>query len=148
MAARKRKSKKRSAANSGQPENPVFFIDEALGGHQIPDALKAAGENVEAHNDIFPSGTPDIEWLEYAGRNKRLVITKDKRIRHRSAEIETIKTCNAKIFRFASGNLRGKEMAEILIKIKEKIKKYAARHKGPFIVSISKAGKLNPLDLD
>jgi predicted nuclease of predicted toxin-antitoxin system len=107
MTVRKRKSKKRSAANSRPPDNPVFFIDEALGRHLIPDALKAAGEPVEAHNDILPSGTPDTEWLEYAGRNKRLVITKDKRIRHRSAEIEMIKDCNTKVFRFASGNLRG-----------------------------------------
>lgn len=147
MTARKRKSKKRSAANLKPPENPVFFIDEALGGHQIPAALRAAGENVETHNDVFPSGTPDVEWLEYAGRNKRLVITKDKRIRYRRIEIITIRKYEVKVFRFASGNLSGKQMAEILVKAKDKIKKYARNHKDPFIVSVTKDGKLNPVDI-
>jgi len=147
MAARKRKSKKQSAANSKPPDNPVFFIDEALGGHQISAALRAAGENVEVHNDVFPSGTPDVEWLEYAGRNKRLVITKDKRIRYRSVEINTIRKHGVMVFRFASGNLSGRQMAEILEKAKDRIKKYAARHRGPFIVTLSREGKLNPVDI-
>jgi len=148
MAARKRKSKKQSAANLKQPDQYIFFIDEALGSHEIPDALRDAGEAVETHNDIFASGTPDIVWIEYAGKQKRLAITKDKRIRHRSAEIKAIKTYKTKVFRFASGNLRGKEMAEILVKSREKIKNYAASHKGPFIVSLARDGKLNSIDID
>jgi len=119
MAAKKRKSKKRSVANSGQRNIHVFFIDEALGSHQIPGALEAAGDSVEIHNDILTSGSPDTDWIEYIGKNKRLGITKDRRIRYRSAEIEAIKDDGAMIFRFASGNLRGREMAEILLKAKK-----------------------------
>lgn len=147
MAARKRKSKKPSAANSKQPDNPVFFIDEALGKHQIPDALRTAGERVETYSDIFSSGIPDTEWLEYAGRNKRLAITKDKRIRHRRVEIEAIRNYRVMVFRFSSGNLSGNQMAEILIKAKDRIKKFAAKNKGPFIVTLSSDGKLNPIDI-
>ena len=148
MTARKRKSKKRSAANSKQPEPHVFFIDEALGRHHISDALKHAGEIVEVHNDIFPSGTQDINWIEYVGKNRRLAITKDKRIRHRSAEIQAIKDHCAMIFRFASGNLRGKEMAEIVIKARERIKRYADKNGGPCIVSLTSDGKLSPIDIN
>jgi len=62
-------------------------------------------------------------------------------------ELQAIKCYCAMIFRFASGNLRGKEMAEILIKAKEKMKNYADSHKGPFIISIAKNGELNPVNI-
>jgi len=42
--------------------------------------------DVEHLLDRFPSGTKDVEWLEYVGKNKLALITKDKQIRRRPNE--------------------------------------------------------------
>ena len=47
MVANERKSKRRSAASSTSPPEPVvFFTDANLGRRVVPEALRAAGEEV------------------------------------------------------------------------------------------------------
>lgn len=149
MNAQKKKSRKPSAANSEQPDikEHIFFIDEAIGAHKVPQALIDAGAKVETVKDVLQSGTLDHEWIEYVGKNKRLAITKDKRIRHRQLEIQAIKKHKAKVFRFTSGNISGEEMAKIATKALNKMIKYADSHDGPFIVSLTREGNLNKLDI-
>ena len=150
MNAKGKRLKKRSAANSRQLKKSkeyIFFIDEAIGVHDVPDALRNAGVEVETVHDVLYSGALDEEWIEYVGRNKRLAITKDKRIRHREIELQAIKKHKAKVFRYTSGNLSGKEMAEIAVKALIKMQDFADRHNGPFIVSLTKGGRLNPLNI-
>jgi len=150
MNVNQKKSRNRSAANSKRPKKTkehIFYIDEAIGSHKVADALRSSGAKVETVNDVLCSGVLDEEWIKYAGENKRLVITKDKRIRHRKHEILAIKKHKAKIFRFTSGNMSGKEMAEIAVKAHSKMENYSDKHNGPFIVSLTRSGKLNPLDI-
>ena len=150
MNAKRKRSRKRSAANSRRHKKTkehIFYIDEGIGVHKVPDALKNAGVEVETVHDVLYSGVPDNEWIKYVGKNKRLAITKDKRIRHREIEIRAIKKYKAKVFRFTSGNMSGKEMAEIAVKAINKMKNYADRNKGPFVVSLTKGGGLNPLNI-
>ncbi len=151
MNVKRKRSRKRSAASSKQlkkAKEHIFFIDEAIGKHAVPDALRKAGAKVETVHDALHSGALDEEWIEYVGRNNRLAITKDKRIRHRQIEIQAIKKYKAKVFRYTSGNLSGKDMADIAVKTIDKMKKYADNHNGPFIVSITKGGALNPLKIE
>jgi len=150
MNGKRKRSRKRSAANSERLEKtkePVFYLDEAIGTHDVPNALRAAGVKVELVDDVLYCGALDEEWIKYVGKSKRLAITKDKRIRHRQIEIQAIKKYKAKIFSFTSGNMSGKEMADIAVKTLNKMIKYADNHDGPFIVSITKNGNINPLDI-
>ena len=73
MAARKRTSKKFSAASSRHRREAerlaslVFFVDRSLGKHIVAQALRAAGARVEVHDDHFPQDATDVEWLTCAG---------------------------------------------------------------------------------
>jgi predicted nuclease of predicted toxin-antitoxin system len=82
MAARGKKSKKRSATSSKQPDEFVFFIDRSLGKKAIANVLRKAGARVEVHDDHLPQNARDEEWLTYAGQRHWAVITKDDRIRY------------------------------------------------------------------
>jgi hypothetical protein len=74
MVANARKSKKRSAASSPSlPDRLVFFTDANLGRRVVPEALRAAGEEVKVHDDCFAAGTQDLVWLREVGRNSWVV---------------------------------------------------------------------------
>lgn len=42
----------------------TFFVDRGLGRHQVPNALRAVGETVVCHDDLYAQDTPDTEWLQ------------------------------------------------------------------------------------
>jgi PIN domain-containing protein len=45
------------------PEPYVFFVDRSLGGRVVAGALRAAGVEVRAHEDLFAQDTDDEVWL-------------------------------------------------------------------------------------
>jgi len=51
MNARKRKSRKQSAAKRRLPPDYTIFIERNLGKHTIARVLRDAGEQVEVHDD-------------------------------------------------------------------------------------------------
>lgn len=143
MAAYARKSKKPSAANSlSQPEKFVFFTDANLGRHVVPSSLRAAGEEVKAHDECFPPGTADRIWLSEAGKNGWIVLTKDARIRYRRNEMEALLSSGARSFVLVSSNLPGAEMAQILVRALPRMKKLCRAHRVPFIAHIHRDGSV------
>lgn len=56
-----------------------FFIDENIG-YNLAKALGLVEVNVEHLLDTFEPGTKDVKWLEYVGKNKLALITKDRNI--------------------------------------------------------------------
>ncbi len=78
-----RKSKKRSAVNSKpQLEDPTRFLDRNLGRHIIAKQFRLEGMKVEVHDDHFPLGAPDEEWLAHAWNMNWVAVTMDKNIRY------------------------------------------------------------------
>ena len=74
MAAPAKRLKKRSAANSVSlkpPEELVFFLDRQLGRHKMAGILRAAGLNVEIHDDHSPDELP-------ASPRRDIVVTRDE----------------------------------------------------------------------
>lgn len=65
---------------SGRLE-PGFLHYRDLGKH-FPDTLAAAGLAVERHHDFFPPDGSDEQWLEYVGKNGRIALTHNERIRY------------------------------------------------------------------
>lgn len=140
MAANVDTSKRPSAASLPSPrESLIFFTDAMLGRRVIPGALRAAGEQVEAHDDNFKQGTPDAEWLVEVGKRGWVVLTKDKRIRYRAVEAAAL--YRAKVGAFvltARGDLNGAEIGNIFIKALPAMKKLCATVMPPFIAHVSK----------
>lgn len=49
-------------------------------------ALKAVRDDVAWLEDVFPHGTPDVEWLPVVGANGWLMVCRDKKMRTRVGE--------------------------------------------------------------
>lgn len=68
----------------------VYFTDRDLG-KQFPRILADAGTAVERHADLFPPEGSDEQWLEHCGKNNRIAITHNSRIRYVPNELAAVK---------------------------------------------------------
>ncbi|CAN5421244.1 hypothetical protein BH20VER3_BH20VER3_05500 [soil metagenome] len=75
--------------------------------------LRAAGLDVLVHDDHFVQNATDQEWLTAAGKKKWIVITRDERIRYRTAERQALRRAKVRAFVLAAqGDLRAETLAE------------------------------------
>jgi predicted nuclease of predicted toxin-antitoxin system len=146
MAAKRRKSKKRSAASSKRPDRFVFFLDRALGRHIVAEAMRTAGAEVEVHADHFREDAPDDEWLGAVGSRGWLVLTKDKRIRYRQTEFEAVVQAGVRLFVLTAGNVTALEMGEIFVKALRGMTRLAGNHDAPFVARVTKGGRVSLYD--
>jgi hypothetical protein len=94
---------------------------------------------IELHDDHFPQGTPDTEWLREVGRRGWIVLTKDTRIRYRPNEKQALLAAGVRAFAFASGNLSGAQMSDAIVKALPKMLKLLATHRSAFVARITAA---------
>ena len=141
MSAKQRKSKKRSDVSSDwQREEPILFLDRNLGKHIIADRLRSAGMKVEAHDEHLPPDAPDEDWIALVGRMGWVALTKDKNIRYRTAELESIMRNAARVIVIRARNATGSDIAELLVKGRHRIARFAARTPAPFVAAIDRSG--------
>jgi hypothetical protein len=85
-------------------------------GRKLAAALIEAGISAITHDSFFEAqDTPDELWLERAGIEGWIVLTKDKLIRKRPIERLALHAAGVRAFVFTGGNLSGVEMAESII---------------------------------
>lgn len=137
----KRLKKPSVASLPSPPERLVFFVDRSLGRKVIPGALRGAGEEVRVHDDHFPQDAKDEMWLAEAGKSGWVVLTKDKHIRYRAAEILALRAANVRAFVLsASGDLSGAEVSQIFVKALPSMKRLCQRTAPPFIALVGRDG--------
>jgi PIN like domain len=118
---------------------PRFFIDRSLGRVAVPAALRDDGWDVvtlaEHYGMPRDEEVPDTEWIADAAAQGWAVLMKDKRIRHRTAEIEAVVQYQARCFVITRGDLTSADMARRLIANKQAIYR-ATELPGPYIYSV------------
>ena len=123
---------------SPSPSPPEFFVDRSLGRLRVPSELRAAGWTLRTHAEVYPDRdeiVADVEWLELCGQEGWAVLSKDRRIRYRPAEIAAIRRFGVKAFVITSGNLTAKEQAARLVANAAAIEA-ACADRGPFVYSV------------
>jgi hypothetical protein len=95
---------------SRQPlEPPNFFVDRSLGRYLVPDGLRQAGFDVHTMTSVYGPGAEervaDEVWLERAGREGWVVLTKDERIRRNAPELSAVEEHRVKVFYLSAGSL-------------------------------------------
>lgn len=118
---------------------PKFFLDRSLGRRAVPDALRTAGWDVitlaEHYGMPADEQVADTEWIEEAAGRGWPILMKDKRIRHRRAEIDAVATHRARCFVITRGDLPSAEMVKRLVANQAAIL-IAVTEPGPFIYSV------------
>jgi predicted nuclease of predicted toxin-antitoxin system len=95
------------------PEPYILFVDRSLGGRVVADALRGAGEDVRAHDDLFAQDTDDEVWLAEMGKRGWVVLTKDALIRRDSLQRRALLSANVAAFVLARGDVSGAVMAAL-----------------------------------
>ena len=95
---------------------------------------------VEAHDEHLPPDAPDEDWIALVGRMGWVALTKDKNIRYRTAELDSIMRNAARVIVIRARNATGSDIAELLVKGRHRIARFAARTPAPFVAAIDRSG--------
>lgn len=134
-----------------QRVTPVYFTDEnALG---LGKLLRRSGrEDVvyPGHEDLpeIPRGADDLEWLPIVGARGLIVLSRERRIRTRPAELRAYHEYGVRsVWIGAKQDLGPKQQLEIFLRYEERLKReIIKRGPGPWAVAISPSG-VRPLNL-
>jgi hypothetical protein len=122
--------------------NLVFFTDRDLG-KRFPDTLAAAGLAVERHHDFFAPDGSDEQWLEFVGKNGRIALTHNERIRYTPNELAAVVRHSVRLLVIV-GKLPLPALATNFVSTLAKIDAFIAIHEPPYIAKIYRA---TPADL-
>lgn len=76
----------------------MLFFDRSIG-KAVPLALRQVGVAVEIHDELYPQRpVPDQEWIGDATSRGSVLVTRDRRIRYRPAEVKAIAATGARVF--------------------------------------------------
>ena len=120
---------------------PRFFLDRSLGRKAVRQALRADGWDVitlaEHYGMPADEQVADTDWIEEAAERGWPIFMKDKRIRHRQAEITAVTQHRARCFVITRGDLPSLDMAQRFITNKAAILA-ATVEPGPYIYSVQR----------
>jgi hypothetical protein len=106
---------------------PEFFFDRSLG-KASANRLRAFGWVVHLIADFYEKDAediPDEEWITEGCKRGWILLTKDKKIRYRSHELEALE--EGHLFCLASGNLGLDDMAQRFVDAHSAILRAVAR---------------------
>lgn len=129
----------------------VYFADEnALG---LGKLLRRNGRDdvlYPGHEDLpdVPLGTPDIEWMKVVGRRGLIVLTRDRRIRSRPAELKQYHELGIRsVWIGAKQDLTAHAQVELFLKHEARLQReIVKRGPGPWALAMSPSG-VRPLQV-
>ena len=132
-----------ASLSSKQLEDFIFFLDRSLGKLIVAETLKQAGALIEGHDDHFAPDAKDEHWLREVGQRNWIVLTKDRRIRYRTAECSVLLENGVRAFVLTGKDLTGPEMGTIFASALPKMLELASEEEGSFIARITRSGKVD-----
>lgn len=125
------------------PDRLAIYLDENhCNNKRVLAVLQDAGVQTERHLDHFARGTPDEDWLPFVGNNGWILLTTDKRIRHRVNERQAVIQNSIRMFYFSINDISGEQMATALAKALPEMYKLCAKQKPPFFAAITRTGEV------
>ena len=125
-----------------EPEapKPTFFIDRCLGQGDVVTALRDLGEIVEVHDAHFEIDCADEVWLAEVSRRGWAILTKDKRVRRRPAELAALRESRAAVFVLTGGGMTGPAISAAFTAALPRIKRLLRTHARPLVATVSSHG--------
>lgn len=120
-------------------QRPTFYVDRCLG-KAVAHRLRDAGAQVEMHDDHFAQDAADDEWIPEVAERGWVILTKDKNIRRRAGEREAVVTAKARIVTLTSGNMKGADMAALLVSRLADMEQLATTQPVPFVAMVGPGG--------
>ena len=124
------------------PELPTLFLDRNLGKHIVSARLRAEGVDVEVHDDHFAIDAPDEEWIGSVVRRGWVAVTRDRNLRYRTHEMNSIRENAARVIVIRMKGATGEAIAEVLCRAMPRIARFVAATPAPFVVANTSNGAL------
>lgn len=112
----------------------VYFTDRDLG-KTFPEILRAAGLTVERHGDLFLPAGSDEQWLEHCGRNARIGLTHNERIRYTPNELTAVIQHHVALL-VVVGKAPLAQLASNFVNTLPKIEAFLVAHRPPYIAKV------------
>lgn len=130
---------------------PVYFTDEnALG---LGKLLRRSGRDdilYPGHDDLpeVPLGAPDLEWMRFVGEKGFIVLTRDRRIRTRPAELITYRESGVRsVWIGAKQDLSPQDQVQLFLRHEDRLRREIIKlGPGPWSLALTVAG-IRPLNL-
>ena len=104
-----------------------FFVDANIGRNLVIGLQNLGYQNIEHIHENFKEGEIDEVWLEYVGKNKLVLITKDKMIRKNPKEKAALLKYGIVAFYLGGDKAGIKEISRQLINAWDKMEAAAKR---------------------
>ena len=140
---------RRASGGSGAalpPDAPTFFVDYCLGAIDVPSALRALGPRVEVHQDHFANDAADAGWIATVAERGWIILTKDRRVRHRPIEHEALRSNDAAAFILTAGDLLGAAQARAFTLAAPKMLRIVAKYARPVLATVTRSGGVAVLE--
>jgi|SRR6266508_3754265 len=119
----------------------MIFIDRSIP-KGVADALKTVREDVRWLEDEFNHDAKETEWLPEIGRRGWLVITRDKRIRSRPGERQTLLDAGVGCFILTQKqSLTRWDYLKLLTRALDEMERIFAETERPFVFGVSRTGE-------
>jgi hypothetical protein len=112
----------------------VYFADRDLG-KRFPDILASAGLSVERHHDLFPADGSDEQWLDHCGRNGRIALSHNLRIRYTPNELAAVMRHRVALL-IVSGKVPLPDLAHNFVTSLARIEAFLDEHAPPYIAKV------------
>ena len=125
----------------------MLFIDRCAWSHKLGDALTNIGAHFIPHHEKFEPACPDETWLEVAGKQGWVVLTRDKNIRRKPNELRAFREHGVIGFVLTSGDASAADTAALVTAVYPKLIRKAKGTKPPAMFSITPAGAITLVKL-
>lgn len=125
----------------------TFFFDNNLS-PKLAHGFREFGEDVVHLIDVFPPTAQDTDWLPVIGEKGWILVTRDKKIRRRPAELAAYRLNGIGGFVLTGKNIEGWRIVRQLVNRWLKMKELAESTRKPFLYRIPPSGsKIEPVPL-
>ncbi len=123
-----------------------FLFDENLS-PRLAQALEVLGEEVVHITELCPKGTQDTKWLELAGAEDMIAVSRDQAILRRPNELSALRQNKVGLF-LVFGKKRGAwDQVVQIITHWEQMKDLASKARRPFAYRVPQRGGIKSKNL-
>lgn len=123
-----------------------FFADRNLGTRIFPVILRQAGVVVHFHQDYFPQGALDVEWVPEVARRGWPIISPDLKISQHRLEVAAVMTSGAAMFCLSGGHYTGEAQAFNFLRCLPSVFRILETTERPFIARVYQPNPNDPTD--
>jgi hypothetical protein len=129
------------------PNDPIFYIDESIASKILIKALRDKGQIIHCVGEVIPKGGSDEAWLKMCGEKRWIALTRDKKLRYRKLEKDSLVEFEVGAFNFSGGQATGQQTADRIVSLLPIIKQHILDSPRPFIFTFGLTGPISKVRL-